>query len=32
VAAASMAVLVAIFIVPNVLYRLGELSALAFGS
>jgi hypothetical protein len=25
-------VLVAIFIVPNVLYRLGELSALAFGS
>jgi NADH-quinone oxidoreductase subunit N len=32
VVAASMVLLVAIFIVPNVLYRLGELSALAFGS
>ena len=32
VVAASMVLLVAIFIVPNVLYRLGELSALAFGT
>jgi len=32
VVAASLVVIVAIFIVPNALYRLGELSALAFGS
>jgi NADH-quinone oxidoreductase subunit N len=31
VVAASLVVIVAIFIVPNALYRLGELSALAFG-
>jgi NADH-quinone oxidoreductase subunit N len=32
VVAASLVAIVAIFIVPNALYRLGELSALAFGS
>ncbi len=31
VVAASLVVIVAIFIVPNALYRLGELSSLAFG-
>jgi NADH-quinone oxidoreductase subunit N len=31
VVAASLVVIVAIFILPNALYRLGELSALAFG-
>jgi len=31
VVALSMVAIVAIFILPNALYRLGELSALAFG-